>query len=90
MLIDTSCVGDMRDDAGVLVGRLRVCAFRGNVVDRLSVLALIANRHVHCLLDDVEVELLVRRRGGEVEIAVHKRLRASVEERVNIQYLLLL
>jgi hypothetical protein len=48
-------------------------------------LALVASRHIHWLLDQVEVEVLIAERWSKVEVAVDKGLRTRIEESVDIR-----
>jgi len=75
----------MGHQAGVLISGLRVCAFGGDIVNRLSVLALIACDHIHGLLDQVEIKVLVAEGWGEVEVPVDKGLAAGVEESIDVR-----
>jgi hypothetical protein len=59
LLVDPFDVGDVVDYACILVGSVGIGAFRGDVVDRFTVLALIASDHVDGLLDKVEIEVLI-------------------------------
>lgn len=64
----------MRDQPCVLVGGLWVGPLRGKIVDGLAVLALVAGDHVDGLLEKVEIEILIRRRGCKVEVPVYECL----------------
>lgn len=75
----------MGHKAGVLIGGLRVGAFCRDVVDRLAVLALVASDHVDWLLDEVEIEVLVAKRGCEVKVSVNEGLRAGIEEGIYVR-----
>ena len=48
-------------------------------------LALIARDHVDRLLDQVEIEVLVGKRRGEVEVPVDEGLRARVEQSIDVR-----
>lgn len=75
----------MHHEPSILVGRLRICALRRDVVDRFAVLALIASDHVYGLLNKIEMKVLravVRRK---VEIAVYVSLAASIEKSIDVR-----
>lgn len=69
----------MGHEAGVLIGCARISSFARDVVDRFSMLALITSNHIHRLLDQVEIEILVAKAWCKIKISVYKRLRASVK-----------
>lgn len=74
----------MGHQPGVLIGSVGIRSFAGNVIQRFAMLALVASHHVHRLLDQVEIEVLVTEAGSEVKVSIDKCLAACVEESVNI------
>jgi hypothetical protein len=74
----------MSDDPRVLISRLGICALAWNEIESFAVLALVTRNHVDRLLEQVEIEILVAKRGRKVEIAIDEGLRASIEQSVDI------
>lgn len=62
-----------------------ICPFRRDIVYRLSVLSLIARHHIHWLLQQVEIEVLVGKGGREVEVSVYESLGSGIEKRVDVR-----
>lgn len=48
-------------------------------------LPLVSGHHVYGLLQQVEVEILIRKRRREVEVAVDEDLRPCVEKRIDVR-----
>jgi hypothetical protein len=74
----------MSDDPRVLISRLGVSALAWNEIEPLTVLTLVTRNHVDGLLEQVEIEILVAKRGRKVEIAIDEGLRASIEQSVDV------
>ena len=47
-------------------------------------LSLVAGNHVHRLLNQIEVEVLIRHRWSEIEVAIDEALRARIEKGVDV------
>lgn len=74
----------MIDYPCVLIGCMRVRAFARNIVNRLSMLTLVSRYHIHWLLQQVEIEVLVAHRWSEVEIPIDERLGTCVEKGIYV------
>ena len=59
--MDALCVAHMGHETRILIRRLRICALARNVVNSLSVLSLVAGDQINRLLEEVEIEVLIRK-----------------------------
>lgn len=75
----------MGHEARILIGGLRISPFGRDVIDRFTMLSLIASDHIHGLLDQVEIEVLVAKGRGEVEVPVDKGLGSSIEQGIDVR-----
>ena len=48
-------------------------------------LALITSHHIHWLLDQIEIEILIAKAGREIEVSIHELLAAGIEKCVDIR-----
>lgn len=68
--MDIARLANVGNKTRVLVAGLHICALSRQIGDTLPMLTLVARDHVYRLLQQVEVEVLVRKRWSKVEVSL--------------------
>jgi hypothetical protein len=59
LFVNITYIRSVSDEPGILISRLGVRALAWDIIEALTMLALIPSDHIHGLLEQIEIEVLI-------------------------------